>query len=144
MELQRSISYTEDILDDINRNDKAHKEVVDIFFDFVAQETKRSDIFAIELFKVGVLHKNARFLQNHRTNKKVDSEEYRDLEEQILKIKHFKEQVNFRTPHAATPGSWVLRDLLQNKYELDFCQNMDRQYKNTYAALEKETIKNSK
>ena len=144
MELQRSISYTEDILDDVNRNDKAHKEAVDIFFDFVAQETKQPNVFAIDLFKIGVLHKNARFLQNHRTKKDIGSEEYKDLEEQILKIKHFKEQVNFRTPHSAIPGSWVLRDLLQNKYELDFCQNMDRQYKNTYAALEKETIKNSK
>lgn len=144
MELQRSISYTEDILDDIDRNDKAHKEAVDLFFDFVAQETKRSDVFAIELHKVGVLHKNMRFLQNLKLNKKIDSEEHKDLEEQILKIKHFKEQVNFRTPHVAVPGSWVLRDLLQNKYELDFCQTMDRQYKNVYSALEKETIKNSK
>jgi len=142
--LQRKISYTEDILDDLNCNTKEYQDLVGHFFEFVAKETKESEVFAIDLHKVGVLHKNIRFLQNHRTRKDKDSEEYRDLENQIANIKYFKEEVNFKTPHTQTPGSWCLKDLLDEKYELSPYDTMDKQYKNVYAALEKETNKNNK
>ena len=144
MELQRSISYTEDILDDLNCNTKEYQDLVGHFFEFVAQETKSSEVFAIELHKVGVLHKNIRFLQNHKAKKDRDSEEYKDLENQIAKIKWYKEQINFKTPHALTPGSWCLKDLLDEKYELSPYDTMDKQHKNVYSALEKETNKNNK
>ena len=142
--MQRSISYTEDILDDLGCNTKEYQDLVGHFFEFVAQETKESEVFAIELYKVGVLHKNMRLLQNHKTKKDRDSEEYKDLENQIAKIKWFKEEKNFKTPHTLTPGSWCLKDLLDAKYELSSYDTMDKQYKNVYSCLEKETNKNNK
>jgi len=144
LELQRSISYTEDILDDLNCNTKEYQDLVGHFFEFVAQETKEREVFAIDLYKIGVLHKNIRFLQNHKTKKDRGSEEYKDLENQIAKIKWYKEEVNFKTPHALTPGSWCLKDLLDEKYELKDYYILDQQSKEVYAALEKETNKNNK
>ena len=142
--MQRSLSYTEDILDDLDCNTKEHQALVANFFEFIAQETKEKEVYAIDLHKIGVLHKNIRFLQNHKATKSRDSQDYADLEDQIAKIKWHKETENFRTPHANTPGSWVLRDILADKYELQEYYTMDKQYKTVYASLEKETIKNSK
>ena len=142
--MQRSISYTEDILEDLNCNTKEYQDLVGHFFEFVAQETKESEVFAIDLHKVGVLHKNIRLLQGHRQKKERESEEYKDIENQIAKIKWFKEEVNFKTPHTLTPGSWCLKDLLDDKYELKDYYTLDRQSKEVYVALEKETNKNNK
>lgn len=142
--MQRSLSYTEDILDDLNLNTKQYQDIVGNFFEFIAQETKEKEVYAIELHKIGVLHKNIRFLQNNKAKNNRDSTDYKDLENQIAKIKWFKEDFNYKTPHVNTPGSWCLKDLLDDKYELSPYDTMDRQHKNTYAALEKETNKNNK
>jgi nucleoid DNA-binding protein len=142
--LQRNLSYTEDILDDLELNTKKYQDIVSDFFEFIAQETKEKEVYAIELHKIGVLHKNMRMLQNHKTTKSRDSEDYKDLEDQIAMIKWFKEDSNFKTPHANTPGSWCLKDLLDHKYDLQPYDTLNKQHKMTYAALEKETIKNEK
>lgn len=142
MELQRKLSYTEDILDDLDCNTKEYQDLVGHFFEFIAQETKEKSIYAIDLYKIGVLHKNINFLQNHKGTKNKESQDYKDLEDQIAKIKWYKEEVNFKTPHAGIPGSWVLKKLLNDKYELQDCNTLDRQSKMTYSALEKETNKN--
>ena len=136
----KQISFIDDIFEDIGA-DKEQQMAIKFWLDYVAKETKETEVFAIDIPKIGVLHRNRVLTQNSKKYLKKDSEEYSKIMDMLLEMKYFKEQKNEKTPHCKTPYTYIASGYLKNKYELPQIFNSEKQVKEVYSAIEKEQKK---
>lgn len=136
----KQISFIDDIFDGIKATED-DKDAVNFWLKYVVNQTKDKDLYAIDIPKIGVLHRNRTLTTNSKKNFNVDSDEYRDIEKMILNMKYFKEQENEKTPHNKLPITFLVKTYLSKKYELPKEFNSDKQIKEVYSAIEKEQQK---
>jgi hypothetical protein len=144
--LTRQISYLEDVAKTVvlpkRISFEQSVEAMEHVFDFIVKESKEKDIYAIDLPKLGVLHKNIFLMQNKQGDYKLDSQERQDCVDQIQTMKMFKEETNFKTPHCKRPGTHVLFSYLNKKYDFNKeTKKLPKQSEEVYTALEIEQNK---
>lgn len=136
----KQISFIDDIFEEIGA-DKEQQMAIKFWLDYVAKETKEKEVFAIDIPKIGVLHRNRDLTLNSKKHFSRDSNEYAEIMEMLLQMKYFKEQKNEKTPHCKTPYTYIASNYLKKKYELPQINNSDKQVKEVYSAIEKEQLK---
>ena len=136
----KQISFIDDIFEEIGA-DKEQQMAIKFWLDYVAKETKENEVFAIDIPKIGVLHRNRTLTQNSKKYLNRDSEEYEEIIKMLLEMQYFKEQKNEKTPHCKTPYTYITSSYLKKKYELPQVYNSDKQVKEVYSAIEKEQQK---
>ena len=136
----KQISFIDDIFEEIGA-DKEQQMAIKFWLDYVAKETKEKEVFAIDIPKIGVLHRNRDLTLNSKKHFSRDSNDYAEIMEMLLQMKYFKEQKNEKTPHCKTPYTYIASNYLKKKYELPQINNSDKQVKEVYSAIEKEQLK---
>ena len=136
----KQISFIDDIFDEMSA-DKEQQMAIKFWLDYVAKETKEKEVYAIDIPKIGVLHRNKALTQNSKKHFNRDSEEYESIMKMLLEMKYFKEQKNEMTPHCRVPYTYMTSNHLKKKYELPSIFNSDKQIKEVYSAIEKEQKK---
>ena len=136
----KQISFIDDIFEEIGA-DKEQQMAIKFWLDYVAKETKEKEVFAIDIPKIGVLHRNRDLTLNSKKHFRRDSDDYAEIMEMLLQMKYFKEQKNEKTPHCKTPYTYIAGNYLKKKYELPQINNSDKQVKEVYSAIEKEQQK---
>lgn len=136
----KQISFIDDIFDEMGA-DKEQQMAIKFWLDYVAKETKEKEVYAIDIPKIGVLHRNKSLTQNSKKHFNKESEKYEEIMNIILEMKYFKEQKNEKTPHCRVPYTYLTSNYLKKKYELPQINNSDRQVKEVYSAIEKEQQK---
>ncbi len=102
----KQISFIDDIFEEIGA-DKEQQMAIKFWLDYVAKETKEKEVFAIDIPKIGVLHRNRDLTLNSKKHFSRDSDEYAEIMEMLLQMKYFKEQKNEKTPHCKTPYTYI-------------------------------------
>lgn len=137
----KQISFIDDIFEEMDASDE-QKLAVDCFLKYVVKQTKDENVFAIEIPKIGVLHRNIDLTTNSKKYFNTESEEYKKIEEMLLQMKYFKQEKNENTPHRKKPITFLTKSYLSKKYELPQDYNTsDKQVKEVYSAIEKEQQK---
>jgi len=136
----KQISFIDDIFEEIGA-DKEQQMAIKFWLDYVAKETKEKEVFAIDIPKIGVLHRNRDLTLNSKKHFRRDSDDYAEIMEMLLQMKYFREQKNEKTPHCKTPYTYIAGNYLKKKYELPQINNSDKQVKEVYSAIEKEQQK---
>lgn len=137
------ISYLDDILKEVFRKHKLKYdykqclEGVKFMFEYIVQETKNPEVFAIDLPYLGHLYKNEKFLINSKQLMAVESEEYIQAMDQIQQIKRFADENPGIPAHKKIPYSFSFEKFIKGKYEItDVCRKMYKQSYEVYAAVE--------
>ena len=136
----KQISFIDDIFEEIGA-DKEQQMAIKFWLDYAAKETKEKEVFAIDIPKIGVLHRNRDLTLNSKKHFRRDSDDYAEIMEMLLQMKYFREQKNEKTPHCKTPYTYIASNYLKKKYELPQINNSDKQVKEVYSAIEKEQQK---
>lgn len=137
------ISYLEDLLKEVYRRHKIKYDfdqsldAVKKMFEFIVQETKNPEVFAIDIPYVGHLYKNKKYLINSKKIYNRNSEEYAIILDQIQQIKRFADECPGITPHVKKPFCWSFEKYITSKYEItEACRRMYKPNYDIYAAVE--------
>lgn len=129
---KKNISYIDDILVDVFNHyeymihsKKQFKELVEIYFEYIAKETDNKDVFSMELPCIGTLYKNTHLLKNRRRYLATDDRD--EIDSQINELVYFRDEINHLTPHRRTPISFSYYPELKEEYDVERPYTKDRQ-----------------
>ena len=136
----KQISFIDDIFEEMQA-DKEQQMAIKFWLDYVVKETKEKEVYAIDIPKIGVLHRNKYLTINSKKHFNRESQEYADIMNMLLEMQYFKEQKNEKTLHCRLPYTYLTSSYLKKKYELPQINNSDKQVREVYSAIEKEQKK---
>jgi len=139
----KQLSYLDDILKEVFRKHKLkydYKQCLDgvnWMFEYIVQETKNPEVFAINLPYLGHLYKNQNFLINSKKFMEVGSEPYKKVEDQIQQIKRFGDENGWATPHLKLPLFFTFNKYICERFEItETARRMHKPSHQIYAATE--------
>jgi len=135
----KQISYIKDIAEDIQLDHMSlaqKKEMINLFSNYIAEQTIYPDTFSIEMKGLGVLYNNERMQKAKSVFTSDNQQMYLD---RYQKIKKFCDEAEKTPPHRYMPLGYKIANTNIKKYDVlprKKILDLDKQYYEAFMILE--------